>query len=246
MTMGDIPVTRSERAFEALVRTLYPSDFSARYGREMSQTFGQLCQDARRRSGVTGIPRLWMSELPTLVIGALSERSTTMARGMRAVGRVGVQKTVVMTNALVLLVLGGALLFRALDLLVTYGMLTWSQVPATSSAWAGEPILAVKMTAQALGAALAGFGIVVGSFLVRTDPGTAPHGRLAWAHAVISFGFGLILVQYPNALGWLTLTAFLTFTACYTFLWAAEAATRSRTVRHGRSSGGGVKHPATA
>jgi hypothetical protein len=240
MTMGDIPVTWSERALEALVRALYPSGFSARYGREMSQAFGQLCQDARQRSGVIGIHRLWMSELPPLVIGALSERSTTMARGMRAVGRVGVQKTVVMANAVVLVVLGGALLFWALDLLVTYGMLTSSQVPAPPSTWAGEPILAVKMTAQTLGAALAGFGIVVGSFLVRTDR-AAPHGRLAWAHAVISFGFGLILLQYTNALGWLTLAAFLTFTACYTLLWATEAATRSRMVRHGRGPSGGVK-----
>jgi hypothetical protein len=48
----------SSLVYRALLRA-YPKEFRDAYGREMEQTFRDLCREERRRGGMAGLVRLW-------------------------------------------------------------------------------------------------------------------------------------------------------------------------------------------
>jgi len=60
--MKATPVPLSKRMFRALLKFL-PEDFRSDYGREMEHTFEDQEREARSRSGVTGVARVWWETL---------------------------------------------------------------------------------------------------------------------------------------------------------------------------------------
>ena len=69
----------SQTVYLALTRA-YPEDLRGRYGEEMVRCFGDLCRDELRRRGLKGLAAVWARTLPELVLTALKERSTMLAR----------------------------------------------------------------------------------------------------------------------------------------------------------------------
>lgn len=159
---GERLVGGSARLYEVLVG-LYPERYKEEYAREMSLAFGDLLREEHSRRGVRGITLAWLNELPVLLVGAISERSVTMARTVVGARRFVNLKGVMTVNALLLVVLGVALFMRPLELMVAYGLIgDYSQTPpggAPYEAW-GD-VLPVKLLSQTLGGVLAGFGFVV-------------------------------------------------------------------------------------
>jgi hypothetical protein len=54
--------------------SVYPKEFRDAYGREMEQTFRDLCREERRRGGVAGLVRLWARVVRDLASTAVVER----------------------------------------------------------------------------------------------------------------------------------------------------------------------------
>lgn len=195
--------------------------FHERYGHEMRLAFQQLCRDAYRRAGTPGAVGVWVRELPALLVGGMSERSTTMAGAVTAAGRAGIIRTVITANAVVLALFGAAMLFAPTDLLLAYGFLEPRQIPGPSAAGeAWSTVLPVKMMTQTLGATLIGAGGLV--FATSRSPGGLA-GPLAGAHALLAVAFAFNLAAYPSILGSLTMSLATAFAAAYTGFWLAES-----------------------
>lgn len=220
--------TRAERVYGAVVAALYPRSFRQRYAREMRLAFRQLCGDAYRRGGVAGLAHVWIREVPTLLVGAVCERSTTMARTVAVSGRVGVLKAVTAANAATLAVFGAALFAAPTDLLLAFGFVEPTHVPAPGApdqAWL--VLLPAKLMTQTLGMAFIGFGglLFAATSRPRTGaraPGTGLPGALAGAHVLLAVAFAVDLVQYPSVAGWVTAAVAVAFAVTYTVIWFAE------------------------
>ena len=70
-------MSRAERVYRVLLLA-YPREFRRRYADEMRQAFGDLCREAERRGGASGLVMLWVRTVPDLALTALAERSRTM------------------------------------------------------------------------------------------------------------------------------------------------------------------------
>lgn len=224
-------VVRSVRWYETVVRLLYPKDFRDPYAVEMRLLFTQLARDGYRHRGLTGLARVWLHELPAIIVGASSERSTTVARAFRLAGRATVRSAVLGLNAALLLVAGTAMFLYALDVLAAHRLIE----PAQHSAPDWAVVLPVKLMTQTLGAALLGLGVLVltAAFRARrgagvgAGPGQAP-GALAGAHLFLAVAFAVNLVQYRSALGWVTVSVTSAFAVAYTVLWLADVLRKAR------------------
>ena len=63
----------SERVYRVLLLA-YPREFRRDRGAEMTQVFGDLCREEKRRGGAFGLMRVWVRTVPDLVATAFSER----------------------------------------------------------------------------------------------------------------------------------------------------------------------------
>jgi hypothetical protein len=63
----------SERVYRVLMAA-YPREFRDAYGRQMEQTFRDLCRRERGRGGVVGLARLWVRVVLDLASTAVAER----------------------------------------------------------------------------------------------------------------------------------------------------------------------------
>ncbi|MCA1687489.1 MAG: hypothetical protein LC714_02580 [Actinobacteria bacterium] len=63
----------SSLVYRALLR-VYPKEFRDAYGREMEQTFRDLCREKRRRGGAAGLVRLWVRVILDFASTAVVER----------------------------------------------------------------------------------------------------------------------------------------------------------------------------
>ena len=66
-------MSRSERVYRVLL-LVYPREFRDSYGPQMTQVFGDLCREEKRRSGASGLMVVWVRTLPDLVATAFVER----------------------------------------------------------------------------------------------------------------------------------------------------------------------------
>jgi hypothetical protein len=69
----------SERLYGELL-ALYPKAFRSRYASEMRRDFGDLSREGLEEGGGRELARVWAATLSDLVVTALKERSTTLAR----------------------------------------------------------------------------------------------------------------------------------------------------------------------
>ena len=223
---GERLVRGSTRFYDALVG-LYPEDYKEEYAREMSLAFGDLLREEHARRGVKGLTLAWLNELPALLVGAMSERSVTMARTALGARRFVSLKLLMTVNALLLIVLGVALFMRPLELMVAYGLIgDYSQTPpggAPYEAW--RDTLPVKLLSQTLGGILAGFGFVVWAATLAAGPAarTALALALAAAHCLMALNFWVNAVQYPTVLGQVSLWVSLVFVVAYAGSFVAIA-----------------------
>jgi len=67
-------MSRAERAYGILLLA-YPREFRRRYRGEMVRAFGDLCREAKRRGGASGLVMLWVCTMPDLASTAFAERS---------------------------------------------------------------------------------------------------------------------------------------------------------------------------
>ena len=67
-------MSRSERVYRVLLLA-YPSGFRRDYGAEMVRAFGDLCREAKRRGGASGLVMVWVRAVPDLAFSAFAERS---------------------------------------------------------------------------------------------------------------------------------------------------------------------------
>src|SRR5829696_10493989 len=70
-------MSRSERIYGVLLLA-YPKEVGKDRGAEMTQVFGDLCKEEKRRGGVFGLVMDWVRTVPDLAAIAFVERSHAM------------------------------------------------------------------------------------------------------------------------------------------------------------------------
>lgn len=75
-------VSLSDRIYRILL-FVYPSDFRAEYGHQMSQVFRDRCRDRVRSSGWTGLALLWAATLADLSESAVREHLALLSQDLR-------------------------------------------------------------------------------------------------------------------------------------------------------------------
>jgi hypothetical protein len=73
----DRSLTFATRIYRILL-VAYPKEFRCAYGPQMTQVFGDLCREEKRRGGAVGLARLWGRTLLDLLATVFVERSTAM------------------------------------------------------------------------------------------------------------------------------------------------------------------------
>ena len=140
-------------------------------------------------------------------------------------------KGVMTVNALLLVVLGVALLAAALQLLVAYGFVPDSEIPsmgASDAVWAKvdwDELLPVKLATQTLGGTLIGLGFVVwaATLAVESAARTILTLTLALTHGLMALMFWANTLLYPSLLGWASVGVSAAFAVAYAVFFLSAA-----------------------